>query len=77
MYLCDPICNVLNFSFFDNISCGKHDVPLYGVEEANSIDVHEVIADGDLLVIIKAGFGNTFYLNRLHMLDLDPHCLAF
>ena len=27
MYLCDPICNVLNFSVFYHTSCGKQDVP--------------------------------------------------
>ena len=27
MYLCDSICNVLNFSVFDHTSSGKHDVP--------------------------------------------------
>ena len=77
MYLCDPICNALNFSVFDHTFCGKHDVPLYGVQEADYIDVNQVTADGDLLVLIKDGFGNTFYLNRLQMLDLAPHCLAF
>ena len=77
MYLHDTIFNVLNFSGFDHTSSGKHDVPLYGVEEADSIDVHEFTSYGDLLVLIKDGFGNTFYLNRLQMLDLAPHCLAF
>ena len=42
MYMRDPICNVLNFSVFYHNSCGKHDVPLYGVEETNYIDIHEV-----------------------------------
>ena len=72
MYLCDLICNVLNFSVFDHTSCGKHDVPLYGVEEADSIDVHEFTSYGDLLVLIKDGFRNTCHLDRLHMLDLVP-----
>ena len=77
MYLCDPICNVLNFSDFDHTSCSKHDVPLYGVEETDSIDVHEVTSYGDLLVLINDGFGNTCYLNMLHMLYIAPHCLSF
>ena len=68
---------MLSIVIFDHTSCGKHDVPLYGVEEADYIDVHEVTADGDLLVMIKYGFGNTCYLNRLHMLDIALHCLAF
>ena len=38
---------------------------------------NEVTEDGDLLVLIKDGFGNIFYLNRIHMLDLSPHCLDF
>ena len=63
MYLHDPICNGLNFSVFDHTSCGKHNMPLYGVDEANSIDVHEVTANGDLLVLIKDVFWNNFYLN--------------
>ena len=77
MYLCDSICNVLNFSVFDHNSCGKHDVPGYGVEEANSIDVHDVTSDGDLLVLIKDGFGKICYLDGLHMLYLAPYCLEF
>ena len=77
MYLCDPICNVLNFSVFDHTSCVKHDVMLYGVEESDSIDVHEVKVDGDILVLVEYYFRNDCYLNRLHMLDLAPHCLAF
>ena len=77
MYLYDPICNVLNFSVFYHTSCGNHDVPLYGVEDADSIDVHEFTSYGDLLVLIKDGFGNTFYLNRIQMLDLVPNCLDF
>ena len=77
MYLHDTIFNVLNFSVFDHTSSGKHDVPLYGVEEADSIDVHEVTTNYDLLVLIKDGFRNTCYLNRLHILDLAPHCFDF
>ena len=42
MYLCDPICNVINFSVFYHTSRVKHYVPLYGVEEADSIDAYEV-----------------------------------
>ena len=77
MYLCDSIYKMLNFSVFDHTSSGKHDVPLYVVEETNSIHVHEVTAYGNLFIIIKDGFGKTCYLNRLHMLYLVPHCLAF
>ena len=77
MYLCDSICNVLNFLVFDHTSSVKHDVPSYGVDEAYSIDVHEVTASGDLLVLIKDGFSNTWYLNRIHMLNLEPHYFAF
>ena len=68
MYLCDSICNVLNFSVFDHTSSGKHDVPWYGDEETDTIDVHEVTADGDLFVLIKDGFGDICYLDGIHML---------
>ena len=71
------IWNTLNFSVFDHTSCGKHDVTWYGVDESNTIDVHEVTAYGELFVLIRDGFGNTCHLNRLHLLDLAPHCLAF
>ena len=77
MYLSDSICNVFNFPVFDHTSSGNHDVPWYGVEETDSIDVHEVTADGDLFVLIKDGFGDTFFLDGLHMLYLAPHYLAF
>ena len=77
MYLCDSICNVIKNLVFDHTSSGKHDVPWYGVEEADSIDVHEVTADGELFVIIKDVLGNTFYINGIHILFLSPHCLAF
>ena len=77
MYLRDPICNVLNFSDFDHTSCGKHDVPCYGVEETNSIDMHEVTENGDILVLIKDGFRINWYLKRLHMLNIAPHCFLF
>ena len=77
MYLHDPICNVLNFPVFDHTSSGKHDLPLFGVEESNSIDVHEVTSNGDLLVLVKDVLGNPFYLNRLHMLDIALHCFSF
>ena len=68
---------MLKLSVFYHTSSGKHDVPRYGVEESNSIDVYEVTAHDDLFVLIKDGFGNTCYLNRLHMLYLVPHCIAF
>ena len=74
MYLRDPILNVLNFSVFGHTSCGKHDVPWYVVEETNSIYMHEVTANGDLIVPIKDSFRNTWYINRPHMLNLAPHC---
>ena len=77
MYLYDPICNVLNFSVFDHTSCGKHYMLCYGVEETDSIDGHDITEDGDLLVLIKYGYGNACYLNGIHMLYLAPHCLAF
>ena len=77
MYQHDTICNVLHFSGFDHTSCGKHDVPGYGVEESNSIGVHEVTENCDIPIMIKYGFWNTCYLNSLHMLDLSPHCFAF
>ena len=57
MYLCDSICNVLNFSVFDHTSSGKHDVPWYGDEETDSIDVNEVKVNGELFVLIKDGLG--------------------
>ena len=68
MYLCDFICNVLKFSVFYHTSNGKHDVPWYGDEETDTIDVHEVTSDGDLFVLIKDDFGVISYLDRLHML---------
>ena len=77
MYLCGSIYNVRKFSGFDHTSSGKHDVPWYGVEEADSIDVHEVTSDGDLFVLVKDDFGNIFYLDGIHMLDLALDCLAF
>ena len=77
MYLCDSICNVLNFSVFDHTYSGKHDVPWYGVEETDSIDVYEVTEYGDLFVLIKDGFGDTCYLDWIHMMYLAPHCFAF
>ena len=73
----DSIFNVLYFSVFNHTSCGKNNVSGYGVQETNSIDVHEVTADGELLVLIKDAFGDSYYLNRLHILDLAPHCFAF
>ena len=39
--------------------------------------MHEFTADDDPFVLIKDGFGNTFYLNRLHMLDLALRCIVF
>ena len=52
MYTCDfetklvdlfnYIFNVLYFSGFNYTSCGKHNMLGYGVQEANTIDVHEV-----------------------------------
>ena len=62
MYLCDTICNFLNFSVLDNTSCGEHDVPLYGVKETYSVGVHDVTEDGDLLVLIKDGLGELVIL---------------
>ena len=67
MYLNDSIYHVLNFSDFDHTSCEKHGVPWYGVEEDDSIDVHEVTAKCDLLILIKDSFRNTFYLIRIHV----------
>ena len=72
MYLYGSIYNVLNFSVFDHTSSGKHDVPWYGVKETDSIDVHEVTAYVDLFVLIKDGFGDTFYLDGLHMITNVP-----
>ena len=72
MYLCDSICNVLNFSVFYHTSSGKHYVPCNGVEETDPIDVHEVTVDGDLFVLIKDGFGGICYLDGFNMLYLDP-----
>ena len=77
MYLSDSIYNKLKFSVFDHTSSGKHDVPWYGDEETDPIDVNEVQADGDLFVVIKDGFGDIHYLDGLHMLYLVPYCLAF
>ena len=77
MNLCDSICNVLNFSVFDHTSSGKHDVPLYGVEEADSIDVHEVTEYGEFFVLIKDGFRDILYLDGIHVMYLAPYFLAF
>ena len=62
MYLCDLTWNVLNFSVFYHTSCGKHDVPWYGVEETNYIYVHEVTANSDLIVLIKNFLGTLVIL---------------
>ena len=43
MELFNYIFNVLYLSVFNHTSCGKHDVSVYGVQEANAVDVHEVI----------------------------------
>ena len=72
MYLCDSICNVLNFSIFDHTSSDKHDVPWYGDEETDPIDLHEVTENGDLFVLIKDGFGGICYFDGLRMLYLAP-----
>ena len=48
-------------------------MPRYGVEETNSIELHEFTETCDLLVMIKDNFRNTWYLNRLHMLNIAPH----
>ena len=77
MCLCDSICNVFNFSVFDHTSSGKRDLPVYGDEETDPIDVHEVTSDGDLFVLIKDGFGGIHYLEGLHMLYLVTYCLDF
>ena len=77
MYLCDPICNVLNFSVFGHTSCGKHDVLWCGVEETYSIDMPEVTENSDLLLLIKYSFSNTCYLNRFYMLNIVTHCFSF
>ena len=77
MYLNYSICNVLSFMFLNHTSCGKRDVLLYGIEEADSIGLHEVTENCDLLVLKKYGFRNTCYIYRLHMLDISPHCFAF
>ena len=36
------IFNVIYFSIFNHTTCEKHIVLGYGVQEANTIDVHEV-----------------------------------
>ena len=77
MYLCDPICNILDFSVFDNIYCGKHDMPWYGVQETDLIDVNEITTNGDLLVLINDGFMKTCYIYRFQMSNLAPHFFAF
>ena len=39
--------------------------------------MHEVTAEGDLFVLVKDGFGDTCYLDGIHMMYLAPYCLAF
>ena len=77
MYLCDPICNVLNFSVLfiipvANMMCRdivlRNPIPLMCMRSKKICD---------LLVLITDGFGNNFYLNRLHIFDLAPNCLGF
>ena len=65
------------FSVFDHTSSGKHDVPLYGDEETDIIDLHEVTEDGDLFVLIKDGFGGIPCLDGIHMMYLVTYCLPF
>ena len=77
MYLCDSICNVLNFSVFDHTSSGKHDVLRYGDEETDPIDVHELTADDDHFLLIKDDFGGICSLDGIHMLYLAPYWIAF
>ena len=43
MHLFNEIFNDLYFSVFNHTSCGKHIVLGYGIQEANAVDVHEVI----------------------------------
>ena len=71
MYLCDPIFNVINFSVFDHTSCGKHGVLLYGIEEADSINVYEVASDGDLPVLICWNLTSGMSVFCISTCDLD------
>ena len=67
LYLPNPISNVFNVSVSSHTSCGKHYVLGYGVEEHDSIAIHEIAAFGELLVNIKNIFKNNWYRSRLHM----------
>ena len=74
MGLFNSIINVIYFSIFNNTSCGKYNVLGYGIQEANTIDVHEVTSQGDFLVFTKDALGDIWYYDVLHMLDLVADC---
>ena len=44
------------------------------VQEVNVVDVHEVTAQGGFLVFIKNAFGDIWYHDRLHMLNIVTDC---
>ena len=48
VYLVDPfesIFNVLYFSIFNHTYCGKHNVLVYGIQESNAVDVHDMCSN--------------------------------
>ena len=39
--------------------------------------MNEVTADGELFILMKDGFEDTYYIDKIHMLYLAPYCLDF
>ena len=76
MNLFNYIFNVLYFQIFNHTSCKKHNVLRYGVQEANTIDVHEVTSQGESLVFITDLLGGICYHGRLHILYIVVDCFA-
>ena len=63
-------------SFFSHTSYGKHSVLGYGVQEANTIDVHEVTSQGYFLVFINDTLGEIWYYDRIHIMNLVVDCFS-
>ena len=67
--LFNSIFNIISISIFNNTFCGKHDVLVYGVKEANGVDVHDVTSQVDFILFVKDILVDTCYHNRYHMLN--------
>ena len=76
VHLFNYIFNVLYFSIFNHIFCGKHNALEHGVQESNTIDVHEVTVYSDFLEFIKDALGDIWYYDRFHILNILVGWLA-